>query len=735
MGIKRIIAIFTIILLFGVASVSLGSTINYLTDIKAVYLYDGFENIDWALVYYLSVDNGCLVELVSIGPGPMYKQMETAAERYSLTARRFFIPSISNEYYETISKELFRDFAPDIFIFGSNYVSEEPKGYESFISDYVGDTTGNNQIKKFYKRSSAGTDQSIYLKSKQFFDNYYDEIASMSKAIFSRPPLVKTDEIYTMYDLVKGRIITTGGRASFLNGIQRFKFDQVISAHISNTAYQMQLKKNRKDYINYLDDAISKTGQERLNALLSARDELKNILAIYYRQINTIDTLSPVSRYISSRLKALSKAIFFETGISHNSQVVIRETPEGKRLKLRTEINNDGLLPVVGGYLTFKPYWTDQEIAIDTNCVEIQPNNSLIREYTVIIDQQKLETISEELLVFIGRVEYMNYVVDFNYQTSSYENTGFGVEFVPDFLLIKPFNKLKIDKLVEQAALKAVITKPPGFTGRININVTTSKNILAGAYPERLDLTAEERAIEINIPIVATKSMEDRVHEISISISSGGSQLASDIAYIRTGEIKISDDKYFGLLPDKDGLIEDIFIQSGINYKIISDRFLKSGNFNLFDAVIFGTGCIQAYSSLNMIYDKTKNYVEQGGKVIVFGQSDEWRDDLLPVSLISSARGINYDEIKINSASHAVFSTGASVTISELLKNATQNYITYPAVAFPCQKIIEANNNTSLLSVSKFGKGEIIYCGLPIPEQVSDLDLEAIKFFANLINF
>jgi len=248
-------------------------------------------------------------------------------------------------------------------------------------------------------------------------------------------------------------------------------------------------------------------------------------------------------------------------------------------------------------------------------------------------------------------------------------------------------------------------------------------------------LKSEERAVEINIPLVATKSMGDQIHEISISVASSGSQLASDVAIIRTGKMKISDSKYIGLFPDRDGLVEDIFIQSGTNYKIISDRYLKSGNFDLFDAVIFGTDCFRNYTSLDVIYDKTKKYIEYGGKAIMFGQTDEWRDDLLPVSLISSARGISYEDIVVKNSNHVMFSSSSVVHIPDLLQNATRNYVVYPAIVFPCEKIIEAENNTALVSVSKFGKGEIIYCGLPIAELVSDLDVEAIKFIANLVNF
>jgi hypothetical protein len=229
--------------------------------------------------------------------------------------------------------------------------------------------------------------------------------------------------------------------------------------------------------------------------------------------------------------------------------------------------------------------------------------------------------------------------------------------------------------------------------------------------------------------------MSKQREEVSVSLSSGGVTIASDVAFIRQAVIDISSEKQIALLPDDLGLLEDIFVMAGVNYKIISDRFLKTGDFDLYDVVILGTGCFKEYKSLELAYNKFKKYMEQGGNIIAFGQPDEWRDDLLPVSLISTARSVDNSELTNSQPGHTLFKNKRNINVSNLLENVSGGYIAYPAIVFPCEKIIGAGGNSSLLATAQFGKGKFIYCGIPLTELISNLELEAIDFLSNLIKY
>ncbi len=710
-------------------------TVNFLTDIKVVYIYDLPENIDWALVYHLSLENGCDVDLATVKKGPVYRRLFNEIPEYNVTVSRFFIPDTSQFYMDTVTDKLFGEYPPDIIIFNDSFEKTELKIYGNFLLNYEIDSVGVSTIRKFYRRSEKGTVHSVHLKAKQYYDNYYTEISKMVTAVTSQPLLTGPREIYTNYDLIKSSIAGGEEIRPFLSGLERFKFDRLVESEIGSTVKQDALKMNRKKYVEYLENAIKQIGADRIESLIAAREELKKIRETYYYQLGEVDKTTPVAKYIDETLEGFSRAIFFETGIDYNGTIIIRETAEGKKLKFISEISNNGYLDIKAGWLALRPFRDDKELIIDSGWTVVLPNNSLIREYTVDIDPVKLESATEESFRFIGRVNFAGSDIDFVYRSGGLQPTGFRVEFVPDFLMIKPFEELQVDRLVEPAAIKAVISKPTDYSGTVDVDISAPLNILAGAYRDKLTLHSGEHAAEIKIPLVATKSMGPRRHEMTITISADGKQLASDVAFVRQAEFKIPPQMHIAVLPDNSGVLEDILITAGANYKIVSERYLKSGDFNLYDVVLFGTGCFQDYKSLELFYDKTKKYMENGGKVIVFGQPDEWRDDLLPVSLITAERSITGEEITVKKPKHGLFTKEDNIDISALSRSMSGNYISYPAVVFPGEIIMEAGGKTALLSISGFGKGKLIYCGMPLAEMIADLDLEAIGFFSNLINF
>jgi hypothetical protein len=722
------------VLFLFMAALAESSTINLLTDIKVAYIYDRPEDVDWALLYYLGVDNGCHIDLVSVKSGPTYRTVTTEARDYNLTVRRFFITDSSSENMEKMATGLFSDFPPDIVIFGSEFKRPETKSFADYLLNLDFDSLGIEKIKKYYRQSSVADNNSIYIKSKQFIDNYYPAISEMARALSSHPLPTEAANVYTAYNLIKSNIITSVEAPTFLAGIERFKFDKIIGLEIKSTVRQTALKLNRKKYIEYLDKAIASGGRGRLESLLAARLELKKIRETYYYQVGKVDSTTPVGQYIERTMQSLSEAIFNEAGISHDGQAIIRDTPEGRRLKFKSEINNDGLLNIRSGQLSYRKHGADNNIIIDSGMIEIPPNNSLIREYNIPLDQSQLESMAPSDLVFTGEVIYGDVSIDFDYETSIYRSAGFSIELVPDFLIIEPFKELKGDRLVEQASMRALIRKPSDFSGKVNIKVTAPHGIVAGALKDDLVFNAGERVREISVPVVATRSMGNERRGIEVSVNHNGQTLASATAYALQIDFDLDTKKPTALLPDYAGILEDILMSAGANYKIVSDHYLKAGNFNLYNLIIFGTDCFKNYLSLDLTYDKMKTYLEYGGEILVFGQSDQWRDDLLPVSLVTASQAAVTDDIRILDLSHSVLGKKNKPDLRKLVIDAG-GYTLYPAVVFPGEKIIEGPGGTALLSITKIGKGHLIYCGIPLPELVSDLNPNAIKALSGLLNF
>ncbi len=793
---KRIISTAIIVFLFGCVSYAAGINTNaLLTDTRVVYVFDQGDQIDWALIYYLACENGCQVDLATVKSGPVYKRLFLESDRHNITLSRFFLPEIlynyldsaarqlykkdhpdtsiehldsaarelyseylpdssveylislarelygehlpemSMNYFDSVAADLFGDYLPDIIIFSSNFKDRDTQAFDNYLLDIEFDTTGIFKIQKYFRRVDQGGEKSVYLNTEQYFQDHSKEITEMAAAVAETPPLPGSLRTYSIYDLIKDRTTTSSGTPDFLAGIERLKFDQITQKYIKTASGRKAYETYRDQYVSYLEAAEHQGGLNKIESLISALGEMQKIRQTYYYQIGRLDSLAPMARYIEKSLGSLSSAIFQEADIDYRANIEIRDTPEGKRLKFKSEVNNNGFLDIEAGWLEFNPPGADTNKIIDSSWTEIKPNNSLVRQYTVDIDPKRLETINAREMRFIGRVKYGGEEVSFTYTANAYEESPLSVEFVPDFLMIKPFGKLNIDRLVEAADLKVIIRKPADFVGKFGVKIITPPGVMAGAYREEIDLQNGQRAIEMGIPLVMTYSAGTEKKQIEIDLIKNGKVLASDRANIRQAEFSIPENLNIALFPDYNGLLEDILIETGARYRPISERFLVAGDFSYYDAIFFGTRCYQKYNSLEIIRDKIKDFMEFGGTVVVFGQPDEWRDDLLPVSIISTTVNLSADSLLALDKNNQIFKTKFNITPEKLMSRINAGYVSYPAVVFPGEKIIKSSSNTTVLSQTKLGKGRLIYCGLPLLEMIRDLDIDAIKLFSNLVHY
>jgi hypothetical protein len=82
-----------------------------------------------------------------------------------------------------------------------------------------------------------------------------------------------------------------------------------------------------------------------------------------------------------------------------------------------------------------------------------------------------------------------------------------------------------------------------------------------------------------------------------------------------------------------------------------------------------------------------------------------------------------------------VLSRPHAVSVAELRNAFYPPRAVAGAAVSPAEVVIETPAGSSLLSVSRLGTGQMIYCGLPLLELVSELNLEAIHLLANILNY
>jgi hypothetical protein len=724
--------LFLIIILAGATAVADSNAL--LTDIDILYIYDQSSRLDWPLIHYLAIENGCHIALATVRSGPIYKQILLSSEKYNLSGSKFFVPDTTAVYRDSIIAALWGEYPPDMVFFSGKFESPELAAVADSLLNIPFDSSRIFGAKKYFRRVEQKDGWNAWFNARQYMDEYHREIILMARSIAEPPPDRSSIESYTSYSLIKAEKESYLKSPSFLFGIEKLKFDRIIEKNIESALRQSVFKRQRENYVTHLKKAILQQGQDKIESLLEAMTELKKIRQSYYYQLGRVDSTALLAKYIEKTSASLQAAIFLEAGIDYNGAVVIRDTPEGRRLKFNSTINNDGSLNLKAGWVELKAPWAESTIVIDSVWTDVGPNNSLVRQYTIDVDAEKLKSISNQSLEFIGRVRYSGTEVEFTYQAGVYEASSLTVEFIPDFLMVKPFDGLNIDRLVEPTSLKAMIKKPSDYSGKVQVDIDAPPGILAGAFRTELNLEKGQRAMEIEIPLVVTKSIGDRIQRLTLRILKDGQLLASSVAMIRAIKFEIPHRAKLALLPDRTGLLEDILIETGADYRTISERFLSTGNFDHYDAVIFGTECFKNYQELEIVRDKIKQYLDYGGTVVVFGQPDSWRDDLLPVSIISYPARLSKTDIEIRQKDHALFKAKYKLNPADFIDGITGDYTSYPAVVFPGKRIVSFGK-TSLLSVSHFGNGRFIYCGLPLLQMIKELDPQAARLFSNLMYY
>jgi len=725
--VKKIVLIF---LMFTFSLVN-AETISYLTDIRAVYFYEQSDNIDWPAVYYLGAENGCQVDLVSVLPGPGYQKLVNETNEYNLRSFRFLLPDVSNTTLRKMMNDLFGETPPDVIIFDAEYSGKEMKSLGQYIFNAESDSAYGIAAKKIYQRFVDYSEIDIHINSRQYYTKYFTAMANMAHAIKLNSPSGALNS-YTHYKMMFNSVGREGDKPSFISGLKRFKFGEIVERHIGMVLPLSELGRSQEEYLKNLKEISDKSGDKRIEALISARSDLIKFKLILKKEYGGEKYPILLGEYINTRLGALSKSILSEIGVDFSARAEIYNSSEGKRLKIKTELTNGGLRELYTGWIGFHTKRNMLKM-VDSNWIKIRPRGTIIKEYPVSIDPRKLENIDLETILFVGQVKYENSIIEFEYIAEGRAQESFSLEIIPDFLILKPFDKSRVDKLVSLTDVKLIFNKPVDYSGLAKIDIRTPQFVKAGAFEHEINLRKGERSMELTIPIVATKSLPKRLHEISFNIMADNKALASDIVYLRQSNFSLAKVNGIALFPDNEGLLEDIMIAGGAEYRVISDRLVKAGDFNLYSLLVFGTRFYEKYSSSDLIRDKVKKYLENGGTVVVFGQPDDWDGRQLPVSIIPSANNIDAGDVSIVDKDNRLFKIRDLVRPESFKNQISKHYPSFPAIVYPGKNIYSWGGR-SLLSETKVGRGKLIYCGLPLLSMFRDLKPEAINLLTNIMS-
>jgi hypothetical protein len=279
------------------------------------------------------------------------------------------------------------------------------------------------------------------------------------------------------------------------------------------------------------------------------------------------------------------------------------------------------------------------------------------------------------------------------------------------------------------------IDKPVAYAGKVKLDLKTPSGLFAGAYRQEIDLEPGRTSDVVTIPFSVSNLFEMGIQSQTIKLFEDGAEISEDTGIIRVASCDISEDRMIGFLADTSGLLEDILRTSGAGYRALTDRALWTADLSAYDVIIVGTGAYLNFASLSDVKGRLEDYIRYGGSLIVLGQPDDWPQDVLPVSFAPGPERVLPQELILLLPNARVLSKSYKIDVDGLLAGLGGASDVHSAVITPSERVLVTASGANLLSVSRRGEGQIIYCGLPLTDLISRLNLEAIHLFANLLNY
>jgi hypothetical protein len=340
-----------------------------------------------------------------------------------------------------------------------------------------------------------------------------------------------------------------------------------------------------------------------------------------------------------------------------------------------------------------------------------------------------------ESLTFAAEIVYGEVPMTVTSAIPIWEKPDLSVDFQPGFFFVPPVARVEVDRVVAAMNWKAIISKPRYYHGLVTLNLETPRGVFAGAYKQSWQLEKDRVTETVRIPFSVSNLFELGIQHQTITLAVDGRVVAADTGKIRIAACKLDDHVAIGLMPDTTGLLEDILRMAGADYRPLTDRTLSTGDLDAYTVILVGSGALRDYPSFRLIKGRLEEYLRQGGSLVIFGQPTDWPEGALPVAFVPSLEHLTGTELLNRIPTARITTRGYAISKSNLLSWLEIRRKVGAAVITPAEKVYVTPTGATLLSVSRLDEGQVIFCGFPLIEMISQLNIEAIHLLANILNY
>lgn len=708
-------------------------------DLRVLYLYDDPAQIDWPTVYYLNDAIGCRIELVAFREGgALYVNAAEVAER-RIYRTDLFLPVGAKADLDSAFTLIMGERRPDIIVLAPDFVSPLQQQVTSYLLDLPPDTAALFDIRKIFRQVPESAESwaaaSVTMTSRELASRYQDRMALELLRLF---PHLETDQYrgrqLTRYEPIKLVPGTESSEPSLTAGLRSSRLEPLLDSLLSRSRVREALANRARNIEAFLMSSQNNLGRPRVEDLIRAYKEL---IQLQYQCRSTVELTSTPGflTYLDQRLTLTRTAVLGEMGLEWDGQIFIRESPHGPKVKFRAQVAVNGPVEVELSYIRFNPYWDTTAMVLDSVSRKIAPHQSLVREFLVDVDPMHLETTRPESLLFTAEIVYGQIPLEVQSAMPLWSAPELTVRFEPAFNFVPPVARTEVDRLVSSMNWKVILTKPRSYAGTVRLALEVPRGLFAGAYQQEIVLQEGHSSEVVRIPFSVSNLFELGGQKTTIKLLVNDRLISSDTARVGIAACEIPAGRTIGFLSDSTGVLEDILRMSQANFQALTDRTLWTGDLDVFDVIVVGSGAFRMYPSLTDVSGRLEQYIRNGGSLVILGQPYDWPKGVLPMSLTPSLELVTAGDITNLIAGANVLTVPYRVDKAELLASFGAARPAAAAVIAPSERVFSTPSGATVLSVSRLGAGQMIYCGLPLTDLIAELNLQAIHLFANLLNY
>lgn len=736
-------AILFFLLLTGAAADSPRSAelVQYaLSDARVLYVYGSPQHIDWPTLYYLNDHWGARIDLACMHPRIGFHLTTHGLPDKQIFLHNAYLSPGNPGHVDSLISRLFADRRSDLIVFASDATDSLSASLWQRLLDLPPEKAGLFEPLRFFRQiaddtlvDSAGS--VIVLNAHEIRRSYIERMRQEIPLLLpSWTPDDLDDRLRSRYGLVENRVPTQPPPADFLSGIEQLRLLPIIDSLFFSSPMKRTYIRQANRFISGFRAAQHSVGQHQVDNILDGYRELRTLTTPIQAEGGSIK-LPAFHDYIVDLAARAERAALDAVGIAWDGRISLRDSPHGPKVKFRLTVSVNGPREVTLTEVRFHPHWDTTEVVLDKGGQEVTPHQSFVREFLIDVDRERLQSDQPDSLTFTAGLTYGAIPLEFTRSAALRQSPRLTVRFDPDFHFVPPPADLDIDRLVSPTALNVFITKPRDYTASATIDLQTPRGVFAGAYRQELELAPGQTREIVRIPFTISNLMELGRQQAVVNLQVDGRTLAADTVAMRLARCRVSDEIAIGFLPDSTGRLEDVLRMTEVNFRPLTDRSLLTADLRAYNVIVIGPGASRRYPSLKLIRDRLEEYIRWGGSLVVLGQDYDWPEGVLPFSLVPSREMIGRDDIALLIDEARVLSRPYSVSVYEMRNAFHPPLPSAGAAVSPAEVVLQTPTGSSLLSVSRLGTGQMIYCGLPLLQLVAELDIEAIHLLANILNY